>query len=286
MAHGKCRAAGRTARGLTLHLVAVFREIPAMPTALLVDDEPSASLRLREFLAAHRSIEVLDAVRNVAQASRLLKEQAPDILFLDVELPGGSGLKLLPELSDRTHVCFITAHPQYAVTAFEVGAVDYLLKPIDPIRLGVAVERLLRAIRVAALLPKMTPTGDEPPPPPEWGKEGESTLVVTLRGGKKAILRREDILWIEGLGKYSRVCLAGQRKPATVRRSLAEWAELLPSDGFPRLGRSQIVCLARLSLVTWKSREETELSFTGGSEVLPIGRSAATRLRELCEGRA
>lgn len=251
-----------------------------MPTALLVDDEPSASLRLRELLSAHHEIEILAAVRNVAQASRVLEEHAPDILFLDVELPGGSGLKLLSELSDRTHVCFITAHPQYAVTAFEVGAVDYLLKPIDRIRLGVAVERLLRAIRVARLLPA-TSLVAESTPSVEWGKEAESTLTVTLRGGKKAILRRDDILWIEGLGKYSRVCLTGERKPATVRRSLAEWAEVLPADLFPRLGRSQIIRLARLSRVTWKSREETVLSFTGSSDTLPIGRSAAARLREL-----
>lgn len=251
-----------------------------MPTALLVDDEPSASLRLRELLSAHKEIEVLGAVRSVAQASRVLKEQAPDILFLDVELPGGSGLKLLAELSDRTHVCFITAHPQYAVTAFEVGAVDYLLKPIDRMRLGVAVGRLLRAIRVAQLLPTTGSAADSTPPS-EWGKERESTFVVTLRGGEKAILRRDDILWIEGLGKYSRVCLAGERKPAIVGRSLAEWMEILPADMFPRLGRSQIIRLARLALVTWKSREETVLSFTGSPEALPIGRSAAARLREL-----
>ena len=251
-----------------------------MPTALLVDDEPSSSLRLTELLAAHREIEVLGAARSVAEASKLLQDHAPDILFLDVELPGGSGLKLLAELTERTHVCFITAHPQYAVTAFEVGAVDYLLKPIDRMRLGVAVGRLLRAIRVAQLLPATGPTGDSTSPL-EWNGEGESTIAVTLRGGKKAILRRDDILWIEGFGKYSRVCLAGERKPATVRRSLAEWAEVLPVDLFPRLGRSQIVRLARLSLVTWKSREETVLSFSGSDERLPVGRAAAAKLREL-----
>lgn len=251
-----------------------------MLTALLVDDEPSASLRLRKLLSAHKEIEVLAVVRSVAQASRVLEEQAPDILFLDVELPGGSGLKLLAELSDRTHLCFVTAHPQYAVTAFEVGAVDYLLKPIDRMRLGVAVGRLLRAIRVAELLPT-TGSAAESMHRSEWGKEGESTFIVTLRGGKKAILRRDDILWIEGLGKYSRVCLAGERKPAIVGRSLAEWMEILPAVMFPRLGRSQIIRLARLALVTWKSREETVLSFSGSSDALAIGRSAAARLREL-----
>ena len=254
-----------------------------MPTALLVDDEPSSSLRLTELLAAHREIEVLGAARSVAEASKLLQDHAPDILFLDVELPGGSGLKLLAELTERTHVCFITAHPQYAVTAFEVGAVDYLLKPIDRMRLSLAVGRLLRAIRVAQLLPATDPAADSTSPV-EWSAEGESTVAVTLRGGKKAILRRDDILWIEGLGKYSRLCLAGERKPATVRRSLAEWAEILPADLFPRLGRSQIVRLARLSLVTWKSREETVLSFSGSDERLPVGRAAATKLRELRGG--
>jgi len=256
-----------------------------MPTALIVDDEPTASLRLRTLLSDHKEIEVLGEVRGVAAASKFLKERSPDILFLDVELPGGSGLKLLDELSAQTHICFITAHPQYAVTAFEVGAVDYLLKPIDRMRLGVAVGRLLRAIRVAELLPTTSPADDSTTSPAaEWGKEGDASLVVTLRGGKKSILRRDDILWIEGQGKYTRVCLVGERKPATVRRSLAEWGGFLPVDLFPRLGRSQIIRLARLSLVTWKSREETVLSFTGSAEVLSVGRAAANKLRELCDG--
>jgi len=254
-----------------------------MPTALLVDDEPSSSQRLADLLSAHGEIEVVGAARSVAQASKLLVQHVPDILFLDVELPGGSGLKLLPELTARTHVCFITAHPQYAVTAFEVGAVDYLLKPIDRMRLGLAVERLLRAIRVTQWLPA-NGVGEDPAAFAAWGRGGESTFAVTFRGGKKAILRRDDILWIEGLGKYSRVCLAGERKPATVRRSLAEWAAALPADLFPRIGRSQIIRPAKLSLVTWKSREETVLAFNGSTEVLTIGRAAAAKLREWCEG--
>lgn len=255
-----------------------------MPTALLVDDEPTASERLGALLSAHREIEVVATARSVSQASKLLKQHAPDILFLDVELPGGSGLKLLSELDDRTHVCFVTAHPQYAVTAFEVGAVDYLLKPIDRMRLAVAVRRLLRAIRVAEAVPDAGPAGDPATPPVKWSQEGEATIVVTLQGGRKARLRLDEILWIEGSGKYSRVCLSGQRKPATVRRSLAEWGESLPAETFPRLGRSQIIRLARLSLVTWKSREETVLSFAGSPELLSVGRTAAAKLRELWSG--
>lgn len=255
-----------------------------MPTALLVDDEPPASQRLGDLLSAHREIEVVATARSVAQASKLIKQHAPDILFLDVELPGGSGLKLLSELNDRTHVCFVTAHPQYAVTAFEVGAVDYLLKPVDRMRLAVAVGRLLRAMRVAEVESETSPSGDSAAPPAAWSQGGEATIVVTLQGGRKARLRLDEILWIEGSGKYSRVCLVGQRKPATVRRSLAEWGESLPAEVFPRLGRSQIIRLARLSLVTWKSREETVLSFAGSTEMLSVGRTAAAKLRELCGG--
>jgi len=256
-----------------------------MPTALLVDDEPPASQRLGELLSAHREIELVATARSVAPASKRLKQHAPALLFLDVELPGGSGLKLLSELEHRTHVCFVTAHPQYAVTAFEVGAVDYLLKPVDRMRLAVAVGRLLRAIRMAEVVPDAGQSGDPATPEVEGSQDGDATIVVTLQGGRKARLRRDEILWIEGLGKYSRVCLVGQRKPATVRRSLAEWGESLPVEVFPRLGRSQIIRLARLSLVTWKSREETVLSFTGSPEMLSVGRSAAAKLRELCGGR-
>lgn len=248
-----------------------------MPTALLVDDEPAASARLGDLLAAYGEIEVLGAVRSVEQAVAFIEERVPDIVFLDVEMPRGSGLSLLEKLPAETEVCFVTAYSKYAVSAYDFGAVDYLVKPVDPDRLEVAVTRILRAFgRKTA--PPSEDASDSP------AKASAATFVIPLRdGGAKTIIRSDDILWIEGMGNYSRVCVAGDGKPMLLRRSLAQWEKDLSQTDFVRLGRSQLIRLGRLALVTWQSRSETVLTFTGSTETLTIGRAAAARLRELTD---
>ena len=250
-----------------------------MPTALLVDDEPSASARLGDLLAAYGEIEVLGAVRSVEQALAFIAGKAPDIVFLDVEMAGASGLSLLESLPTETEVCFVTAYPHYAVSAYDFGAVDYLVKPVDPDRLEVAVTRILRAFGSKTAAPSRE-SSDRP------AKATAASFVIPLRdGGAKTVIRSDDILWIEGMGNYSRVCVAGAGKPMLVRRSLAHWEKDLPEKDFSRLGRSQLVRPERLALVTWQSRSETVLSFVGSSETLTIGRAAAARLREITDSK-
>lgn len=106
---------------------------------------------------------------------------------------------------------------------------------------------------------------------------------AALKGRAKTVIRCDDFLWIEGMGNYSRACVAGDGKPMFVRRSLAQWEKDLPEKDFARLGRSQLIRPERLALVTWQSRSETVLTFTGSSETLPIGRAAAARLREITD---
>ena len=146
-----------------------------MPTALLVDDEPSASARLGDLLAAYGEIEVLGAVRSVEQAVAFIEGKVPDIVFLDVDMPGGSGLSLLEKLPAETEVCFVTAYSQYAVSAYDFGAVDYLVKPVDPDRLEVAVTRILRAFgspRSGRLRqPCQVPRRHVCDSAPRWGRE-------------------------------------------------------------------------------------------------------------------
>jgi len=248
-----------------------------MPTALLVDDEPSASARLGRLLATHGEIEVLGAVRSVEQALEFIAGRVPDIVFLDVEMPGGSGLALLESLPEAVQVCFVTAYSQYAVSAFNFDAVDYLVKPVDPDRLEVAVTRLLRALGSQTTARSAAGADGQ-------ATAGAATFVIPLRdGGVKTVIRSGDILWIEGMGNYSRVCRVGDGKPMLVCRSLAQWEKDLPQADFPRLGRSQLICLERLSMVTWESRDETVLAFTGSSETLTIGRASATRLRQFTD---
>ena len=103
-----------------------------MITVLLVDDEPRANERMQKLLAAHPEIEVVGIAGNVAEARAFLETHAPDVVFLDVEMPGGSGLGLLNDVPDSTQVVFVTAREKYAVEAFAAAALDYLVKPVDP----------------------------------------------------------------------------------------------------------------------------------------------------------
>ena len=107
-----------------------------MPTALLVDDEPLASARMRELLSVHPEIDVVGVATSVAEARAFLESRPPDVVFLDVEMPGGTGFDLLASVPDDTQVVFVTARERYAVQAFAAAALDYLVKPVDPERLG------------------------------------------------------------------------------------------------------------------------------------------------------
>jgi two-component system LytT family response regulator len=108
-----------------------------MFTALLIDDEPLANSRMREMLAVHPEIEIIGVAGGLAEAKAFLDTRAPDVVFLDVEMPGGSGLDLLESVPDATQVVFVTAREKYAVQAFAVAALDYLVKPVDPERLAI-----------------------------------------------------------------------------------------------------------------------------------------------------
>ena len=255
-----------------------------MPTALLVDDEPAARRRLAELLALHPRIEVIGMVESVEEARIFLAARIPDIVFLDVEMPRGSGLGLLESLPDSVGVCFVTAYPEYAVDAFDFGAVHYLLKPVDPLRLDRAITRLLKG--------DASSLGPEPAIEAgiEAGRktEGEADTdhkvsIVASQTGEKMILQLHDILWIEAMGNYSQVCNGLGRIPLVFRRSLGQWEALLPAGKFVRIGRSHLIHLGRIALVRWKSRDETFLFFEGSEQRLSIGRHAAIRLRELLD---
>ena len=247
-----------------------------MRTALLVDDEPAARRRLAELLAAYPQIEVIGMVESVEDARIFIAARIPDIVFLDVEMPRGSGLSLLEWLPESVRVCFVTAYPQYAVDAFDFGAVHYLLKPVDPLRLDRAITRLL----------KDDASGAGPEPDIEVVIEAANNSkvsVVASQTGEKVVFQLHDILWIEAMGNYSQVCTGDGQIPLVFRRSLGQWEALLPVGKFVRIGRSQLIQLGRIALVRWKSRDETALFFEGSEQRLAIGRHAAIRLRELLD---
>lgn len=260
-----------------------------MITALLVDDEPRTSARLASMLACYSDIEVIGSARSVADAKLFLAGREPNVVFLDVSMPGAPGVALLPHVEAGTHVIFVTATEVAAVAAFEHGAVDYVLKPFSKDRLELAVQRLRQACSTTDAMARPG-NGDAtlglPFEVEGGGGDAEAVALqarlplVHVGSHRVELVTVADIGWITSQENYTRV-RGTPGSSVTVRRKLTEWETMLPGEVFKRLDRSLIVNMQRLVATQTRSREQTMLTFSGFEEPLPIGRTAATRLKEL-----
>lgn len=228
--------------------------------ALIVDDEPLARMALATLLAEHGQVEIIGMAGCVNEARALLAQQTPDVVFLDMELPGGSGLELESFLPASIRTIFVTAFADYALKAFDFGASDYLIKPVDSERLEIALARLERQLPVQKSI----------------ATEDRLTIEVD---GKTTRLRIADVLWIKAQQNYSLVRILGEGLPLMVSKSMAEWEDVLPPDSFERLDRSIILNIRLIHSVSWLSRDETLVAFSGDSKAVTLGRTAAQRLK-------
>ena len=271
-----------------------------MLTALLVDDEPLANERMRGLLADCGGVNCIGTAGSVATARKALETLAPDVIFLDMEMPGGTGLDLLPSVPEGTQVVFVTAYEKYAVEAFAAAALDYLVKPVNPERLSETLRRVKRFADLQRLQPtaanepsELSPgddVDDDPVAIPAGpGGPGEigpgDTIHVRLRHSRlSAAVTIDRICWIESLQNYTRVCLRNPGRVVIFRRRLGEWEVDLPAGVFARLGRSLLVRTDAIAETEWKSRNDKVLKFGAGIEPLVIGRLAAMRLRDIFDG--
>ena len=271
-----------------------------MLTALLVDDEPLANERMRGLLADCGGVNCIGTAGSVAAARKALETLAPDVIFLDMEMPGGTGLDLLPSVPEGTQVVFVTAYEKYALEAFAAAALDYLVKPVNPERLSETLRRVKRFADLQRLQPtaanepsELSPgddVDDDPVAIPAGpGGPGESgpgdTIHVRLRHSRQlAAVTIDRICWIESLQNYTRVCLRNPGRVVIFRRRLGEWEVDLPAGVFARLGRSLLVRTDAIAETEWKSRNDKVLKFGAGIEPLVIGRLAAMRLRDIFDG--
>ena len=208
-------------------------------TAILVDDERLARKELRSMLAEHEIIEVVGEAETVAQATELVHAKNPDVIFLDIQLPGETGFDLLEKISPACKIIFVTAFDAYAIRAFEVNALDYLLKPINPARLAQAIERL---------------TSHQPAPvPPVRDLEYEDRLFIEV-DERSRLLKVSDIIVITAMGDYSQILSCDGQK-SLVLKSLKDWEDRLPAKHFTRIHRSTIVNLEYVERVeSWFNR--------------------------------
>ena len=209
---------------------------------LLIDDERLARNELRRLLVAFPHIEIVGEARTAQQARELIGSVRPDLVFLDVQMPGETGLELLESLEPPApRVIFTTAHDEFAVKAFELNALDYLLKPVDPARLATALARLEERSAVA---PAAAPTGRLANEDKVFVREGDRCWFVEVR----------TIRLLESEGNYTRVHFADAQPQ--LFRSLNAMEERLDAKFFFRANRRQIINLA------WV--EKIEPWFSGG----------------------
>jgi two-component system LytT family response regulator len=235
--------------------------------AILVDDERLARRELRRLLVQHPQVEVVGEAANAEEARSLLAELRPDLVFLDVQMPGESGFDFLMKLNSFPAIIFTTAFDQFAVKAFEFGAYDYLLKPVEPDRLASSLARIHD--RESAETPSSA-----------WAEEvlRESDQVFVRDGENCWMVQLAEIPLLESEGNYTRVYFKGER--ALVARSLNALEIRLDPRVFFRANRRQIINLRWVqSIRPWFSRG-LRIKLHSGSEI-EISRRRSQQFRDL-----
>lgn len=222
--------------------------------ALIIDDERIARQELRRLLGAHPEIEIAGEARTGEEALDLIARLAPDVLFLDVRMPGMNGFELLEHLDDVPQVVFTTAYDEYALRAFEVSALDYLVKPVAPARLASAVAKL-RPRPAQSRLERV------------FVKEGDRGWLVPVA----------EIFLLESEGNYTRLHF-GKERPL-IPRSLAALQERLDPTIFFRAGRKHVVNLKWVDRVESTVGGNLSVVLRGGATV-EMSRRQSARFQE------
>lgn len=248
-----------------------------MPKALLIDDEPPARATLRQLLAAHPEVTIVGEAGLLAEARQLLARDDYDLVFLDVQLRGGTGFDLVPLVREGARIIFVTGFDTHAVRAFEVNALDYLVKPLQPGRLTTSLQRLA-ASPPSAPVPPVPPSSPESllPARPALGP-GDTAYVKTGPGAMRFIAL-PAIVTIGSADNYSEVQLA-QGERVLTRQTLASWETLLPASHFMRVQRTIIVNVARIEGIVHEDRDRTLLRLADRQDPVPSRREDWPRLR-------
>ncbi len=260
----------------------------ARPTALIADDEPLLREALaRQLATAWPELEVVATARNGREAIEEFERRRPDVCFLDVHMPGLSGVEAARAIGGRAHLVFVTAFDRYAVEAFAQGALDYLVKPVEPARLAETVARLRQRIAEArpaadagALLERLAEQlerleGGGGAAPLRWLR---AQVGDTLR-----LIPVEDIDYLRSDAKYTRVAWRDGGRPAEalVRTPLKELAAGLDPGRFAQVHRSVVVNLSAIRHVVRGDNETAEIHLKGREEVLPVSRAYLHLFRQM-----
>jgi DNA-binding LytR/AlgR family response regulator len=247
------------------------------PRAVIAEDESLLRDQLRELLAAAwPEHDIVALAEDGRQAIRALEDQKPDVLFLDIQMPEATGLEVARLASGRCHVVFVTAYDQYAVAAFEEGAVDYVMKPLSGARIATAVQRVKE--RLKATPANMTGLLDNLADPPRrtghylrWinASHGEDVQLITI----------EEVKYFQSDTKYTRVVAA--RREGLIRKSIKELVEELDPSIFWQMHRATIVNLNAVESVGRDMNGHVVLRLKERPEVLQVSQPYAHLFRQM-----
>ena len=241
---------------------------PRAPSAILAEDEPVLREELRQHLGElWPALRILGEAGTGIEALDLLERHEPDIMFLDIEMPLLSGLDVAQQAQGRCHVAFVTAYDSHAVAAFETGAVDYVLKPLERARLRLAVDRLQQRVgsvppNLDVLLRELT-RSSAPRTHLRWinASVGQSLLLLTV----------DEVIYFQSDTKYTRVVTATQE--ALIRKSLQELQSQLDPSNFWQIHRSTLVNANAIAGVSRDFRGRLSVSLKQRSERLSVSES-------------
>jgi len=242
-----------------------------MPTAIITDDERLMREQLRLRLSqVWPELEILDEAKNGDEAIAAVEKYNPDFIFLDIRMPGKTGLEAAHAIGSKSHIVFITAYDQYAVEAFERGAVDYVLKPAEPERLKLTVERLKARLAnppadMSAMLAQLAK---------QMGiavKPNYLQWIQASIGQELRMIPVEEVLFFQSDEKYTRVQTA--RFEALIRKPVRDLAEELNPDLFWQIHRSTLVNVNAIEGVTRDLRGRHLVLIKGQPDKLEVSRS-------------
>jgi len=255
----------------------------AILRCLIVDDEPDARKFLRKRLVPHPDLQVIGEAVSLAEALSFCRTLRPDVVFLDINMPPADGLRLpaLLPVESRPAIVFVTAYEEHALEAFELDAVDYLLKPYSPPRIVATINKLRlhfqgRRAREAVASPALASLTLDP--------QALSSILVQEQ---KQLLKLDPlkIALIKTVGDYTRLTLTTNQS-YMLRQSLTRWEELLPSESFFRVDRFRIINLGCVEKVERVSRNKMLVYLKGFNQPKELRRIASARLSQRLKARA
>ena len=232
--------------------------------ALIVDDERLARKDLISLLRPYAQVSVIGEADSVPSAVKAIQKLNPDVIFLDIQMPGDSGFDLLEKTDIEAHIIFVTAYDEYAIRAFEVNALDYLLKPVNPDRLAKALEKL--------------ESRDQETRTRTQRLDYEDRLFLML-GRHFKFLKVKAILAISAAGDYSEVISSDGTKGLALK-SMKEWETRLPMQNFIRIHRSTVINMEFIDRIEEWFNYSFRVYLKGVEEPYVISRRYATRLKE------